>query len=395
MQNSSIKNWLIRLSVAGTSLYPLLACGLGLSDIQLESRLNQPLRARIEILDVTDEEWRQIHTRLNRESSPDMSALHPELLDGITLRVIEDGSHRHFVEVRSTAAVTEPLFDLPVEIAGPAGRVVRSYSVLLDPPAQGDDARLVQEAQRSTEPQRSAERQRATEPQRATDPRVGLKPTSGLQQTTAPHSNSNTHRRHKHHRRGSAHRSTAPARGAPAEIATPAHAAPTQQPQPLPAGNEHAQTELAQQLGALQQMLAKMQETIAAQNAQIVDLTAKIAARSQPEPTYAPRRSALTSQASPEPAQSPQATDTETDDADSTAPESRLHPYLWPIALGLTTTLALVAAVLLWRRAKRTAAEKHAEALWQTQRGQSLNGQAPAENDSSYRTRTVKSSPAT
>ena len=60
--------WLFSLlSGAGAGLYPVLSAALGLGDLQIDSRLNQPLRARIEIVGVSEEEWRQIGRASCRE----------------------------------------------------------------------------------------------------------------------------------------------------------------------------------------------------------------------------------------------------------------------------------------------------------------------------------------
>src|SRR5581483_7528975 len=91
----------LRVLVAGAGLYPIVSFAVGLSDIQVDSRLNQPLRARVEILDVTEDEWRNVQPRLQRQSGPDTLVLHPEILDSLTVRAIEDEHHRHFVEVSS------------------------------------------------------------------------------------------------------------------------------------------------------------------------------------------------------------------------------------------------------------------------------------------------------
>jgi pilus assembly protein FimV len=130
--------------VAG--VWPLLSCALGLGDIQVDSRLNQPLRARIEIVDVSDEEWRQVHAQLALHAAPNDGAAHPELLGSITLTTSEDLNHRHFVELRSANVLTEPLFDLPIEVAGQSVQVVRNYSVMLDPAIRDDVSASPREA---------------------------------------------------------------------------------------------------------------------------------------------------------------------------------------------------------------------------------------------------------
>lgn len=133
--------WVRRTSLAGlgASLVPALSFGLGLGDIQVESRLNQPLYARIEVVDVTDDEWRQIRARVAPRTLSSEGSVHPEILASLTLRAVENGKGGHFIEVKSGEVLTEPLFELPVEVIGQSLRFVRNYSVLLDP-ATSDDA---------------------------------------------------------------------------------------------------------------------------------------------------------------------------------------------------------------------------------------------------------------
>jgi hypothetical protein len=117
----------------GASLLPSLSFGLGLGDIQVESHLNQPLYAHIEVVDVSDDDWRLIRARIAPRTLLSEGSVHPEILGSLTLRAVENGKGRHFIEVKSGEALTEPLFDLPVEVAGQSLQVVRNYSVLLDP----------------------------------------------------------------------------------------------------------------------------------------------------------------------------------------------------------------------------------------------------------------------
>lgn len=321
MERSATKRLFIQLSVVGAGLCPMFSFGLGLSEIQIDSRLNQPLRARIEIIDVSDAEWRQIRTRLNWESAQDLPAAHPEILDSITLRAIEDASHRHFIEIRTARSVAEPLFDLPVEVAGGATRVIRNYSVLLDPPAPGED--LPRTVDRAQTPEwraaSAAESPPAAAPARRANPQANI-----ARNPSAP---SGQPHRQKTHR--------AP-RAVPAAPSTSASAQVADTPP--------ERKELQQQLETLQQTLEKMQETIAAQNAQIADLTAKVLARAQ---SQAPRSPAA-------PAAAAQSPDSEANTANAAEPEANPRSYFWIEAgLGITTIVALGFAILArWRAAR-------------------------------------------
>jgi hypothetical protein len=395
---SSTNRLLIQLSVASASLYPMLACALGLSDLQLESRLNQPLRARIEVIDVSDEEWRLIHTRLNWQASPDIAFVQPEVLDSVTLRAIEDQSHRHYIEVRSTAVLTEPLFDLPVEVAGPSARVIRNYSVLLDPPAPGDDASQTLNASqtRGVQPALAGAQSEPTgaqstfasaqsglgngqfsaarSPNAQRTEMTPLSATRGTPSTAQPSSTRRAARLHRRHRHTNVQqtKSTAadltatagavPAGKAPQGDSAVADTAPDFRDTPAAgttatsgnrrgiddtrAATENERKNLEQQLETLQQTLAKMQDTIAAQNGRIIDLMAKVAASSQSQARQAAPTSLQTSQTRARDANA----------ADAAEPEASPRSYFWiTMGLGLTTLLALAAAIVTNWRASRSA----------------------------------------
>jgi hypothetical protein len=332
---SSTNRLLIQLSVASASLYPVFACALGLSDIQLESRLNQPLRARIEVIDVSDAEWQLIHTRLNWQASPDMALVRSEVHDSVTLRAIEDQSHRHYIEVISTAVVTEPLFDLPVEVAGSSARVIRNYSILLDPPAPGDDASQTLDASQT----RGVQTTLAGAQSNFASAQSGLGngPLSGArlpntQRTPSTAEPSSTRRVSRLHTRPQ-HTNVQQTKSTAADLTRTA-------------ATENERKSLAQQLETLQQTLAKMQDTIAAQNAQIINLMAKVAASSQSQAR----------QAAPTSLQTSQTMARDANDAEVVGPEASPRSYFWiTIGLGLTTILALAAAIVTKWRASRSA----------------------------------------
>jgi pilus assembly protein FimV len=139
MHCSMAKRVLILLWGAGAGLYPLFSFALGLGDLQVESRLNQPLRARIAVSDVSDDEWRVLRARLSPAISQGDGLLRQVLLDSMTFKTVEDENHRRFIEVKSADAFTEPLFDLSIDVTGTSLNITRSYTVFLDPPGPNDD----------------------------------------------------------------------------------------------------------------------------------------------------------------------------------------------------------------------------------------------------------------
>ena len=124
---------------AGAGLYPLFSFALGLGDLQVQSRLNQPLRARIEVSDVSDEEWRFVSARVATQTSQADGLSKPGLLESVRFKTTEDANHRRFIEVQSAEVFTEPLFDLSIDVLGQDLQVTRNYTVFLDPPGPNND----------------------------------------------------------------------------------------------------------------------------------------------------------------------------------------------------------------------------------------------------------------
>jgi pilus assembly protein FimV len=114
---------------------PGLAHALGLGDIRLGSALNQPLIAEIELVGATPDELAQLRAGLaSRESFERYGIDRPQALSSLTFKVTKDATGRSVLEVRSADAMTEPFLTFLVEVSWPRGRLIREYTVLLDPP---------------------------------------------------------------------------------------------------------------------------------------------------------------------------------------------------------------------------------------------------------------------
>jgi len=114
---------------------PSGAMALGLGDIHLKSALNSPLNAEID-LSATPEELANLKVALaSRDSFARYGLDYPSYLDGVTLVPGKSADGRDVLKVRSRDVVTEPFATLLVEANWARGRLVREYTVLLDPPA--------------------------------------------------------------------------------------------------------------------------------------------------------------------------------------------------------------------------------------------------------------------
>jgi len=114
---------------------PQAAFALGLGDIHLLSSLNTPLNAEIELVDVAPEEARTLQAQL---ASRDTFARHgldyPGYLTGVQVHTVRTPDGRQLIKLKSNDPIADPFITLLVEVNWARGRLVREYTVLLDPP---------------------------------------------------------------------------------------------------------------------------------------------------------------------------------------------------------------------------------------------------------------------
>lgn len=143
-------------------IVPLGANALGLGDIHLKSALNQHLNADISLLSVNEDEIPDIKVQL---ASPEVfqraGVDRPYLLSKLRFKpvVIEGGAVA--IQVSSLEAIREPFLNFLIEINWPKGKLVREYTVLLDPPVTLD-RRPAPVQQATARTQRSAARPAAS-----------------------------------------------------------------------------------------------------------------------------------------------------------------------------------------------------------------------------------------
>ncbi len=126
---------LVLAIAAATSLTSGVAHALGLGEISLQSSLNQPLNADIALLEVRDLDTAEIITRL--ASAEDFSKAGVErdyFLTGLKFTPVILPNGKSVIHVTSAKPVREPYLNFLVEVVWPSGRVLREYTLLLDPP---------------------------------------------------------------------------------------------------------------------------------------------------------------------------------------------------------------------------------------------------------------------
>ncbi|MBS0365278.1 MAG: hypothetical protein JSR67_05580 [Proteobacteria bacterium] len=113
---------------------PSASFALGLGDIHLNSALNSPLDARIDLIDVAPDEVNTVQAQLaSRETFARYGLDFPAYLSNVQVRVQRSGQNVS-AHVTSSDPITEPFVTLLVEVNWSRGHLVREYTVLLDPP---------------------------------------------------------------------------------------------------------------------------------------------------------------------------------------------------------------------------------------------------------------------
>ena len=125
----------LKWALASLMAVPPAAFALGLGDIHLNSALNAPLDADIELIGATPEELASLKPQIaSRETFARQGLDWPAFLSTISLKAVHLPDGRDVIKLRSTDVITEPFVTLLVEVNWDRGRYVHEYTVLLDPP---------------------------------------------------------------------------------------------------------------------------------------------------------------------------------------------------------------------------------------------------------------------
>lgn len=183
---------LIRLPLLLVLLLSSEVWAIGLGDIKLDSALNEPLRAEIALLSASPDELADLKVALaSSETFARYGIERPFYLQGIQFNIVNGGAAGSVVQIRSRAPITEPFLTFLVEATWSSGRLLREYTVLLDPPTYAPPQ--VQQAPAVTAPVRSTpsdsgriDRQPpAASPQAAQPAPTSSRPSSGSRAPTS------------------------------------------------------------------------------------------------------------------------------------------------------------------------------------------------------------------
>ncbi|WP_144395201.1 FimV/HubP family polar landmark protein [Pleionea sediminis] len=108
---------------------------LGLGEIKLESGLNQPLKAEIELFSPEGmSEFEVAATLASRAEFEKAGIDYLGFLRELRFKTVKRGPERLVVEITTRQPIKEPFLNFLVELNWPKGRMLREYTLLLDPP---------------------------------------------------------------------------------------------------------------------------------------------------------------------------------------------------------------------------------------------------------------------
>jgi len=169
------------LSATLFAVYCSSALGLGLGELELNSALNQRFDGEIVLTNVGALEPDEIIPNLASQADFDRVGVdrNYQLTDlRFQVRVRQDGQHT--VLVTSSRPIIEPFLNFIVEVIWPTGRILREYTVLLDPPVFGTGGiEKIEPGQAASTPPPSSSTRKPQRSQAPAAPSVGSDMTEG------------------------------------------------------------------------------------------------------------------------------------------------------------------------------------------------------------------------
>lgn len=125
---------LVLAIAAASALSSGMAHALGLGELTLKSAQNQPLDAEIELLDVRDLTAADVKPSLAPADEFSKAGVDRQpFLNDLTFTPVINPAGKSVLKVTSSQPLPEPMVKFLVQVLWPQGRLLRDYSVLIDP----------------------------------------------------------------------------------------------------------------------------------------------------------------------------------------------------------------------------------------------------------------------
>lgn len=130
-----LKRFTTQLVAAGLISLPLMAHAAGLGKMSVNSALGQPLVAEIELFAADKAELDSLTASLASDQAfRDAKVEFAPVLSSLRFSVEKKSNGKSVLKVTSNRPVNDPFVDMLIELNWASGRLVREYTVLLDPP---------------------------------------------------------------------------------------------------------------------------------------------------------------------------------------------------------------------------------------------------------------------
>jgi len=130
-----LKRFTSRLMAAGLIALPLLSHAAGLGNLSVTSALGQPLVAEIELIAADKAELDSLAATLASDQAfRDARVEYAPVLSTLRFAVVKKPNGKAVLKVTSSRPVNDPFIDMLIELNWSSGRLVREYTLLLDPP---------------------------------------------------------------------------------------------------------------------------------------------------------------------------------------------------------------------------------------------------------------------
>ena len=150
-----MRNLGLKIALWLTVLLPINGFALGLGDIEVNSFLNQPLDAKIEVLSARPGEIDDLLVSLaSREAFTRAGLERPRHLSELKFSVVKDeAGETAVIMVTTRSAIKEPFLNFLIEADWSKGRLLREFTVLLDPPFYAEQPAATETFSESSPPE--------------------------------------------------------------------------------------------------------------------------------------------------------------------------------------------------------------------------------------------------
>jgi pilus assembly protein FimV len=132
---------LISLAVASCWITPAQALTMG--GIRVSSALGEPLKAEIELSQISEDDLSNLTAAVaNPDAYKTAGMEYSAALSSVVISVQKLSEGKALLSLRSDRAVNDPFMDMIVEVNWATGRIVRDYTLLLDPRVGGAPVQL-------------------------------------------------------------------------------------------------------------------------------------------------------------------------------------------------------------------------------------------------------------